>query len=323
MKKMIFLNVGWMRRYQGLAGDTIVGGGSYVQEHGYGHEIYNFRPYEGYMYGYVQVKGTIDIERLGASKEDDSAGDILAVWVAREPQGGTFIVGWYNNATVYRKWQPSPQGSKREYRGEELGYHVKARVEDCKLLPIDRRVFKVPRRAKGGMGQSNVWYADQSINAPFRQQVWSFVNTDGVPIGKEPYSKRGRSWQPDPYKRKRVEQKAVELIVAYYEELGYTVDSVERDSMGWDLEAKQNDRLLRLETKGLSQRQLLIELTPNEYDKMRKYRDSYRVCVVTNALSEEPLLRIFAFSPEIQEWEDDEGNRLTITEIVSARISSV
>ena len=45
MKAMIFLNTAWMERYEGLLGNDkeIHGGGSYVEEYGYGHEIFNFK----------------------------------------------------------------------------------------------------------------------------------------------------------------------------------------------------------------------------------------------------------------------------------------
>ena len=69
MSRMIFLNVGWMKHYQGLSDDKIRGGGSYIWKHGFGHEIMNFQPYRGRMYGYVQPSSeTIDITRLGASR---------------------------------------------------------------------------------------------------------------------------------------------------------------------------------------------------------------------------------------------------------------
>ena len=323
MDKILFLNVGWMKSYQGLWNDRIKGGGAYVQEHGYGHEIFNFKPYEGYLYGFVQVKGLLNIERLGAKKNDNFVENVLVIWVAREPVGGTVIIGWYNNATVYGKLQPPPKGSNREYHGEELGYWIKAKETGCKLLPVDQRVIAIPRKEKGGMGQANVWYADQPVNEPFREKVWNFVKKGGVLSSKQSQPKKGRAWQPDPYKRNRVEKKAIELTVAHYTHLGYSVGSVEKDNMGWDLEATLNDKMLRLETKGLSQRQVLIEFTPNEYDKMKKYRDSYRICVVTDALGEQPLLRIFAFSPDRQNWEDADGNSLMINEVVSARMSVV
>ena len=71
MEKMLFCRVGWMEKYQGLNnGDKIIGGGSYIDIKGYGHEIMNFLPYKGRMYGFVE--GGISIEKLGASRKDQS-----------------------------------------------------------------------------------------------------------------------------------------------------------------------------------------------------------------------------------------------------------
>jgi hypothetical protein len=323
MNRIIFLNVGWMKSYRGLAGDSIVGGGSFVRERGYGFEIFNFLPHQGYMYGYAQVKGSINIARLGASRKDNSVNDTLAVWVARSPSGGAFIVGWYNPATVYRQYQPAPEGSGREYKGEELGYHVKAREEHCVLLPVDHRVFRIPRGVPGGMGQSNIWYADQPENSSFREDVLGFVTRRRIPPSKQFRPKKGRSWQPDPHRCQKVEGRAIDLVVEHYTRLGYAVDSVEKDNVGWDLEAELRDKLLRLEVKGLSHNTVSIELTPNEYDKMKQHRPSYRICVVTNALSNEPTLQVFSFSPDTHKWEDDDGNQLSITEVVSAKMSTM
>jgi hypothetical protein len=176
MKPMIFLNVGWMQKYQGLAGDSITGGGAHVQQHHEGCEIFNFKPYEGYMYGFVRVAGSINIERLGAPPLDNSIDGVLAIWVAKSPVDGTVIVGWYENATVYRDCQPPPEGSGRERKGRrEWGYRIIAKAEDCRLLPVDERVFRIPRGGKGRMGRANLWYADQPIHASFRRQVWEYV----------------------------------------------------------------------------------------------------------------------------------------------------
>jgi 5-methylcytosine-specific restriction protein A len=78
MDKLLFLNIGWMERYQGLESDTIAGEGAFVNKYNDPHdpetyppcEIYNFQPYEGVMYGFVRIaRGSIRIERLGASPE--------------------------------------------------------------------------------------------------------------------------------------------------------------------------------------------------------------------------------------------------------------
>ena len=105
MDKMIFLNIGWMSRYAGVRGDPISGGQKYLARHGYGHEMLNFKPYAGKMYGTAPVPhGTIRLEKLGAPKGADSVDRVLVVWVAR-----SLIVGWYKNATVYRHSQLPPK----------------------------------------------------------------------------------------------------------------------------------------------------------------------------------------------------------------------
>src|SRR5260370_30837201 len=83
--RMVFLRIGWMDRYQGIScGDAISGGGAYVAEHGYGHEIFNFKPFQGNVYGYVQPPGAgpnapgqtkINIDRIGAGADDDATSD--------------------------------------------------------------------------------------------------------------------------------------------------------------------------------------------------------------------------------------------------------
>lgn len=319
MKPIVFFNIGWMDKYDGPG--KIQGGGAYVKKHGFGHEILNFKPYNGFMYGFVQVRTGIHIERLGAAKEDGSLDDVLVVWTANDPGGGTYIVGWYDHATVYRSRQSPPDGSNRIHRIDPLGYYAKAKLEDCKRLSFDERNFPIPRKQKGGFGQANVWFADQPSNVTLKLAVLEFVSSGKVPTAIRPTPATGHSWQPDPWKRKKVEDKAIARTIQHYEALGYTVDSRERDNLGWDLEATRESKCLKLEVKGLSGSDLLVELTPNEYQKMQQHKSSYRICVVTEALSAKSLLKVFAFSPERNAWEDDEGNSLKIDEIVSARIS--
>ena len=68
---ILFCNVGWMERYQGLrSGDHISGGGAYVDKEGHGHEVCNFSSDKAALYGYVQTPGTqINIDRMGASND--------------------------------------------------------------------------------------------------------------------------------------------------------------------------------------------------------------------------------------------------------------
>lgn len=319
-ERIIFLNIGWMKKYQGIHADKITGGGSFVKDKGYGHEIFNFLPFKRTMYGYVQAKGSINIKRIGADSSEDSISNVLSVWVSKAPSGGVYIVGWYSNSTVYRRFQPAPEASNRKYKGEEFGYFVKAKEEDCEFLPIDKRVLKVPR-GKNGMGQANVWYADQPNNKDFVNKVLDFIKKGQLPERVQ-QSKNGKHFQPDPYKRQKIEREAIKIVTAHYNKLGYEITSFEKDNVGWDLEAVQNDNKLRLEVKGLSQGVISIEVTPNEYDNMKKFKDTYRVCVVTNALASKPQLSIFSYSPENKSWEDDTGRQLDISEVISARMKA-
>ena len=174
----LFCNVGWMDYYGSENNDdNIAGGGSHVDIEGHGFEVCNFAPYENQIYGYVQppsggsrgniklgtdeyfFRSTININRLGADTNDDFITNVNVIWTATNSE--RVVVGWYKNATVYREYQkfdPVPLFHKENYI---TGYRIVAEESNCKLLPIERRTFPIPTRVKGGMGQSNVWYADQ------------------------------------------------------------------------------------------------------------------------------------------------------------------
>jgi hypothetical protein len=326
---MIFLRIGWMNRYRGrIAGDPITGGGAFVTEHRYGHEIFNFQPFEGRVLGYVQPPSTaynaesgpgVNIGRLGASSQDDSLSGVIAVWIARSPQGGSVIVGWYKNATVYRHWQRPPPEANRRHQGNDLGFYVTAASRDATLLPPDERVFQVPR-GENRMGQANVWYADKpDAHRQFRSDVLSYLETRRLP--RQRPTPTGRSQrQSDPLLRQKVEQAAIDETTAYYKGLGYDVGSVESDNVGWDLNAVHASLhvALKLEVKGLSGDESRIDLTPNEFAKLRQHRQAYRLCIVTEALTK-AALAIFAYSQDSQRWEDQHGRVLEFEEIVAAR----
>jgi hypothetical protein len=97
------------------------------------------------------------------------------------------------------------------------------------------------------------------------------------------------------------------------------VRSVERDYVGWDLEAERDSVVLKIEVKGLSGNVVVFDVTPNEYIKMQQ-EANYRICVVNSVLSTNKILRVFSFNPISSAWEDEEGRQLIINEIISARM---
>ncbi|MGG7195408.1 DUF3883 domain-containing protein [Clostridium butyricum] len=314
---MLFFNTAWMDFYDGINENTeIHGGGSYVEEYGYGHEIYNFKNIKGKVYGYAQPNGRNNLERLGANKDVESLSGVLLIFTATHKDGGTFIVGWYKNATVYRDYQETTM-EERRYCDEYIGYYAVAEAEDAVLLNRDECVmlFEPIPRGKGGMGHSNVWYADSDNMKDFRSRVAKFIETyEKKKVRRKTASKSCK----DADLRKKIETVAVKKVTDYYRNLGYEVKSVEKDNVGWDLEVKRKRTLFRVEVKGTSSSNISVDLTPNEYKNMQIYKNSYRLAIVTNALAQS-ILYVFSFSKEKNEWIDDEGNILEIETIISAR----
>lgn len=188
MKKILFCNIAWMKNYKGITDDDKpINGGSWVVDNNDAHEAYNFCPIkiEGddseYCLGFVETKTTngkdrnqLHIEKIAkgsVNKKIESIDDVLVIWCAKSDCADfTSIVGWYNNATVYRNYQDA-------YFGEEKqAYNFIAKAENCVLLPNGirhkRLQWYVPRKGKKsgpsyGFGQANVWFANNAEDNTF------------------------------------------------------------------------------------------------------------------------------------------------------------
>lgn len=304
-KIILFCNIGWMEKYQGLSHqDKIIGGGSYVREKGRGDEVCNFVEHNGYVYGHVQPPGNhIQIEKLGASLNDNSINKVNLIWTATRPEGGRVIIGWYKDATVYRNYQFfDKQPSVHKSNGIK-GYRIKSLYKNAKLLSKDERVLHIPR-GKGGMGQSNVWYAKDVHDHKWLSRVKQFIDTGKLPKTRTIQKDKLNRKKQDQEKKVKVERNSINSVVKYYEAKSYSVRSVEKDNLGWDLEATNGKINLLLEVKGLSSNIPVIELTPNEYFIFKQMKPSYRLCIVTNALTY-PKLAIYSFSQEEKKWLSD------------------
>lgn len=304
---VIFCNVGWMEYYEGLKhGDQIVGGGSYVKEKKRGHEICNFAPSRNILYGYVQPSGAqINIERIGASADDESIHGVTVIWTATRPTGGTAVVGWFKNATVFREYQRFPKPPAIQKQNGIDGYWIKAPFDQAHLLRVDERTLEIPRQVKGGLGQANIWYADKPESASIVKRVLDLVGGKRA----QPVIAKSRKGKQDQERKAEIEESAIRLCCEHFEGLGYSVESVEKDNVGWDLEATSGKTLLRIEVKGLSGSVFSVELTPNEYRAFLEESDAYRLAVVTNAL-ESPELFICRYSKDRNIWVvDDKANK--------------
>jgi 5-methylcytosine-specific restriction protein A len=173
--KILFCNIGWMERYNGIDGDSIKRGGAY-NDTSIGHEVCNFTNVNDFVYGYVRPLGQIKIENLGVDKKTKFVDGVTVVWLAGPESGGTAVVGWYNDATVFRDPQRITERTKEQMANGIDSYRVKALWSNTVLLPIEKRTLMIPRAVKGGIGQSNVWYANSPDSAVHRQKVIDLIN---------------------------------------------------------------------------------------------------------------------------------------------------
>lgn len=323
---IVFVNVGWMENYKGPKNDPTLGGHGWLKKHDYGHEAWNFLPEKGRCYGYVPGAGRVNIRNLGATSRDESVQGVTVVWVARSPQDKvTYLVGWYRDARIHIDKEHTEL-----VRDDSItvGYQIDAPVACARLLTLDQRTLAVPTaKAKGNMGQRPIWYGNDS----FVKQVRAYINADGELTRSSRSMARGAR-QPDPELRKKIELAAIRHATRYYKSSKggrRSVDSVEKDNVGWDLNILGGDVELRVEVKGLSGDAMCVELTPNEYTAMMRpqYRSSYVVYVVTNALHASAASHVFRYNAEVSKgrshiWMASDGRRLVIQELTGARLTA-
>lgn len=180
---MLFCNIGWAEHYDGVPGDEPRRGGAYNDDN-VGHETCNFTSFQGRVFGYVQVMGggQIRIERLGASNAAEYIEGVTVVWTAGPDDGGTAVVGWYANATVYRDRQPLHPRSKKHEKNNIGVYRIIADAKDAVLLPIDDRYDLMIPRGKGGIGQSPIWYADKPESRGTVEMVAAYIKDRSLPL---------------------------------------------------------------------------------------------------------------------------------------------
>ena len=201
-----------------------------------------------------------------------------------------------------------------------------AKSGNAVLLPVDARTLVIPKSKKGETGlagQANIWYADEPKGEAVVQEVHDWIeNWSTRNPARNVKTRRKRSIN-DPEHNAKVEVAAVGQVREQLSEIGYVVCSVERDNVGWDLEAKLANKVrLRVEVKGLSGKEPRVGLTPNEFDVFKNGVKGYRLAIVTRALSDSPKLRICRFSDERGKWlvDGQGGCEVQIEERVSATV---
>ena len=169
LRRMIVCNVTYMKYYNGITDeDQIVGGGGkYPTENKDGGEKYNFHAdAQGIIHGFVETgytdgeTGNIDkakgmlIENIDPDvKNQDYVEGVRVVFISKGPNNDkNVVVGWYDNAKVYRT---------RQVSSEQFGYNLECKADDAHLIDEVNRIFEYPKKNDDdtfNFGQSNVSY---------------------------------------------------------------------------------------------------------------------------------------------------------------------
>jgi len=316
MKKILMCRIAWMKFYKGRANIDIPRSGSkFVRENKTGEEIYNFKNVGGKVYAYFPNITNTEIGNLGANKSDEFVDNVLVVMCAKHPvEGGIRVVGWYNNAKVYRSW--------KQRNGHY--HHAVVDYKNTTLISEDDRIFRVPET----FGRNALYYiANHSKQKKLLHNLEVYIKKGGKvllpPENKQPKTGRGFARQPDLEKRLLIEQKAITKAKEYYG-LRYgrkNIQSVEKENKGWDLEVRTGATLLKIEVKGLSGKELNVELTPNEYRNFIQGSSNYKLFVLTEALSSKPKERIFQYQRKGKLWVGTDHSILKINIVNSARLT--
>ncbi len=186
--KILYCRVGWMKEYKGCVNaDIPINGGKYNKD-AIGYEAFNNLSHNGIFYGYVQPgtnrtagkekwDGQIHIEKLGADKSDESTDEVLIIWVATSKQKvGQYIVGWYQNATVYREIreiraqdiEERKQHCDAEYK-ESVPHRYNISTKYSVVIPEENRTERID-----GMGHSNIWYGNKRSDARALKYIESY-----------------------------------------------------------------------------------------------------------------------------------------------------
>lgn len=342
--KIIFFHIGWMEKYQGE--EEISGPFGYINNSdNTPGEVYNFHPFEGKVYGYAPntkakqnddyALKALDLTRLGAKDGETEISDVTVIFFSQRPRDiapyfeEACIVGWYTNATLFKYPQRNKflTGKGLKIGAEEAAYYATTDVSRAICLPINKRNLNIKShyKIKGGYGQANVWYADDKDNSAILNEylinILDYIHENKQPINHQIPSKTNSQWNLNLEERLKIEKIAVETTQKYFEAVGYSVISVEKEAKGWDLECKFDKTIWLVEVKGTKAQEAKFELTPNEYANLKKHISKYKISIVVNCLKE-PKIIILSLQEdskgEIFGYNRENNIKVTLTEKIAA-----
>ena len=167
----IIFKIGFSNYYNGLEEDDLnIYDKFYQEKKSNNPEIYNFQDYNNFCYGYASLKpGVVNLSKINFKNDSSTLlTNALILWV-EEKNNKYYLVGWYNNATVYNYLQ-----RKLSYPsvGRDLYFNVKAKSSDCYLLPVENRTFCIDINFQD---DNNFYLGDDKSS--IYESVLNFINS--------------------------------------------------------------------------------------------------------------------------------------------------
>ncbi|ERS15423.1 hypothetical protein Q668_05700 [Alcanivorax sp. PN-3] len=288
MERIAIVKTGWCDYYDG---DPATGNHRFIQEQGFGHEIYNMRPVNGKFYVYLPPIG----ESGAAPSPQGNFDDWVVVLVARkEGKGPLVVVGWYQGARFEQEYKIRPDfkgGGKGndDPLGEDYVYTMIA--DSAYLIPPEERTLRLPHHV---LGRAPIFYCRGNPRAAAnknREPMARFVEktvtgklrkkqvaAEVKSKGKKGASGGGFATQEH---RKEVEARSMALVSEHYERKGFSVTDVSMyRGLGYDLEVTRKSTKRLVEVKGTAGDVEAFFITKNEHEA--SYCENWRLCIVTN-----------------------------------------
>ncbi|MBA3005304.1 MAG: HNH endonuclease [Proteobacteria bacterium] len=173
MDKIVFARIAWHPRYDGKYPLPYTAAYWTEKPDAEFAEWLNFKAVRGKCYGWVKPSSswTADLKNLEAGSETESIEGVTVIWVARDPNGGSKIVGWYENATMFSNLKDRPKPLK-------FSYLFVAHSKDCVLLEESQRTFRIEKNFR------NLWYAKDETS--FKEKVIEFLAEGGSDLFIDP-----------------------------------------------------------------------------------------------------------------------------------------
>ncbi|PHV18096.1 hypothetical protein CSQ90_07300 [Janthinobacterium sp. BJB303] len=308
MKKVLWVKFGWSDYYRGEPVDgnfSWLKGKKNSKIRGPGHEAFNFNPGpDGRFYCYVPPQN-----KLYTPSNNDPDGWTVICLAKNPKHKGIHIVGWYENAILHGEWLAPPAGVMSQ-RGEsgspgyDWSYCISSK--NVHIVPPEYRTrpFSDPTVRQGKY--SFLAGPDVDTNES-KKRVLHLLESrikELAPFAvKNPDDEKLPNPEldaADPLKgfgtaehRKKVEMAAERVVIEYYAKRGFTCKRVTHLPCGYDFAFTKGKLNLHVEVKGTAGPSPQFFLTRNEHRKGLQSNSSWRLAMVTSALSATPGINVY------------------------------